>query len=167
MILVFVMMLLPSITLCQAETDKMWLSFSERQKEIQIVHGEETEIIVDVKRQVPLSNLKLNISIILNSPNIVKLGTSRNCQITLSHESSFPLKLEGKNPGVTEMLVHISFADKDLGSVKWNGTDLHYIIAVGHSKSVLYLITALGWFYVFVWNLSFYPQVMKNFKRKR
>ena len=114
------LVLLPCLALCQDDANKMRLSFEERQKETHMVIGEETAIIVEVKRPAGLINnetLKLNVSVVMDLPDIVNLGTSSTCQITLAHGSSFPLKIQGKNAGVVGILVQITSAGKDFSIV--------------------------------------------------
>lgn len=44
--------------------------------------------------------------------------------------------------------------------------DLIHRIRVGKYKSAEYLSSILGWIYVLVWNVSSYPQLIKNFRRR-
>ena len=44
---------------------------------------------------------------------------------------------------------------------------LFFRITVGRSSTLGLLSDICGWMYVITWNLSFYPQVLDNFARKR
>lgn len=46
-------------------------------------------------------------------------------------------------------------------------SDVYVAVAVVRSHVLSILVYIVGWIYFFAWSISFYPQIILNFQRKR
>jgi len=144
----------------------------ERFSDVTMVVGEEEQVFVDVNRQIIKSitsnganeTLNLYVDITLDAPETVEV-ISLYQPIRLALGSSFPIWMRAKTVGVVSMKVNVYSKDPTIIVRTSNGEQLHYTLFVGRFQGVQYLTSLLGWIYVLFWNLSFYPQVIHNFRR--
>jgi len=146
-------------------TEQSSLRFALDATSSQVVIGETSIVTVDV--MCDECSVSKSISVRLNAKldvdNIVELAIPTALTLR-SSTTSFPISITGKIPGVVVVSLFIRTQDE---SVNIGMTDdLIHRIRVGKYKSAEYLSSILGWIYVLVWNVSSYPQLIKNFRRR-
>ena len=80
--------------------------------------------------------------------------------------SSFTVPLQAESPGIVIVKVWVSPTNNSV-PLKFPSSGLFFRITVGRSRALQTISDICGWLYVITWNLSFYPQVLDNFARKR
>lgn len=158
-----ILILLPifHLALCQSKTD---LILKERQKSLDLVLGDETDVLVDIQRPNGIDyndTIELNLQVETDNEELAEMISPTT--LKLAHGSSFAIRIKGKSIGIVKMAINVTSSDANI-QVKNSG--LYFIIAIGHCKSVKYVSIILGWLYVILWNLSFYPQVIHNFRHR-
>ncbi|XP_046389354.1 cystinosin homolog isoform X2 [Ischnura elegans] len=72
---------------------------------------------------------------------------------------SWVIEVHGVNPGLTEIDVNVSTPSID-------PSQAFVRVTVQHSNTIVILSQVVGWLYFVAWSVSFYPQVISNWKRK-
>ena len=145
-----------------AEQSSLKVKFAEgASTNSQVVIGETSTVTVNVICDdcSDSKSISVHLNAKLDVANIVDLVIPTALTLK-SSTTSLPISFTGKVPGV--VVVSLLIQDE---SVKMTN-DLTHRIRVGKYKSAEYLSSILGWIYVLVWNVSSYPQLIKNFRRK-
>ena len=151
---------------CQKEAEEMKIiNFYKSITNLHMVKGETSIIVVEVEKRFD-DKVSILLSSSLDASNVVsmKLPTT----LTFNQEiTSFPLEIEAKLPGVVVVSLNITTEDPSVvirtGEASHNS--LFYRIRVGKFYSAQLLSHLIGWIYVIIWNISSYPQLIKNFRR--
>lgn len=147
-----------------AEQSSLKVKFAEgASTNSQVVIGETSTVTVNVICDdcSDSKSISVHLNAKLDVANIVDLVIPTALTLK-SSTTSLPISFTGKVPGVVVVSLLIRTQDE---SVKMTN-DLIHRIRVGKYKSAEYLSSILGWIYVLVWNVSSYPQLIKNFRRK-
>ena len=147
-----------------AEQSSLKVKFAEgASTNSQVVIGETSTVTVNVicDECSDSKSISVHLNAKLDVANIVDLVIPTALTLK-SSTTSLPISFTGKVPGVVVVSLLIRTQDE---SVKMTN-DLIHRIRVGKYKSAEYLSSILGWIYVLVWNVSSYPQLIKNFRRK-
>lgn len=136
----------------------------ERHRTVNLVTGEESQVSIDVLRKLRFNQtVKLSLTFETDDTNIIEM--KKLVTVNLFHGSSFDIKIKGLTAGVVTVTARATSDDVSL-QVGNSGDALRFTITVGHSRAVHYVCIVFGWLYVILWNLSFYPQVIDNFRRR-
>ena len=149
---------------CHQEGVKI-LNFYQRDANLHMVKGEISTVVVDVVKE----NFDDNVSVLLHASldvsNVVVLTIPTSW--TLSQKTtSFPIEIEGKLPGVVVLSLNITTEDQAVQIRTPTQNALLYRIRIGKFYYAQLLSQLIGWIYVIVWNISSYPQLIKNFRRR-
>ena len=147
-----------------AEQSSLKVKFAEgASTNSQVVIGETSTVTVNVICDdcSDSKSISVHLNAKLDVANIVDLVIPTALTLK-SSTTSLPISFTGKVPGVVVVSLLMRTQDE---SVKMTN-DLIHRIRVGKYKSAEYLSSILGWIYVLVWNVSSYPQLIKNFRRK-
>ena len=146
-----------------AEQSSLKVKFAQASTNSQVVIGETSTVTVNVICDdcSDSKSISVHLNAKLDVANIVDLVIPTALTLK-SSTTSLPISFTGKVPGVVVVSLLIRTQDE---SVKMTN-DLIHRIRVGKYKSAEYLSSILGWIYVLVWNVSSYPQLIKNFRRK-
>ncbi|XP_037347375.1 cystinosin isoform X2 [Talpa occidentalis] len=135
---------------------------------------------------------KCESTVALTVPSTVKLenGSSTNISIALQHPLNetlvitFEVTFRSKNVTILELpdevvvppgMINSSFqvTSRNVGQVTVylhgnhsNQTSSRIIFLVAHSNLISIINQVIGWIYFVAWSVSFYPQVIKNWRRK-
>ncbi|CAB3404502.1 unnamed protein product [Caenorhabditis bovis] len=127
------------------------------------------EIVVGSKIWLDLD--VLNSSSIPDEDVTLFLSTSKFIEyphtITI-HNSSAHFELTGIQPVSREIIqvVNCSLPSLDNSTCPFDLTDAFFRVSVIRSKTLSWFIEVVGWIYFLAWSVSFYPQIILNFKRK-
>jgi cystinosin len=102
----------------------------------------------------------VNITFSVNHEGIISL---QPYVITIPANSSlktFNVTAIAQTPG------HVEVTGKSSPTEVINDFNLFFRIIVAYSKTIIIVSFIVGWIYFVVWSVSFYPQIIINFKRK-
>ena len=156
------MVVLSATVSCQA--DVKILNFYQKDTNLHLVNGEISKVEVDVVKENFDDNVSVLLQASLDVSNVVVLTIPTSLKLT-HKTTTFPIEIEGKLPGVVVLSLNITTEDHsvDIRTPSHNG--LLYRIRVGKFYYAQVLSQFIGWIYVIVWNISSYPQLIKNFRR--
>ncbi len=77
-----------------------------------------------------------------------------------ANSTQFNISVEGQIPGH----VDISGSSSPAGII--DDYNLFFRIIIANSRVIIYVSQIVGWIYFVAWSVSFYPQMIINFKRK-
>ena len=104
----------------------------------------------------------LNLSLSIDNEGIVEFSKSTLVYLTEDdNEKNIEIKIMPIHPGVTKLFIHGYKSNVELDS------KAKIRLSIGRSKAIYNFSKLIGWCYVIAWNLASYPQVLKNFRRKR
>ena len=157
-----------NLSVLSGEVDKDIIIFSGQHNEYDSILGEEFPLEIDVKRQHLSSGKVLNLSISMDFDTEGRVKMISKPSIKLASGSSIDLTVQAIGIGVVNVRVKFICQQDQVMIVTPNNDEaVNFVIRVGHSTWTRMITQALGWFYVVLWNLSFYPQVIDNFRRRR
>lgn len=86
------------------------------------------------------------------SPNVVDIPTNKSFK--------FNVTVKGESPG------HVDVTGTATPSNVIDDSNLFFRIIVANSRVIIYFSLTVGWIYFVAWSVSFYPQLVINYKRK-
>ncbi len=135
-----------------------------------ILVQEEREVTILAQQTDPIadgdqSSLQLRVSFLPDALGVIDDLPPKN--VTTFGKSSFSFRVRGVRPGVVTVVVNTTCIHPGKAQLHIPHGMLFVRITVSRSSGLHVLSAIFGWIYVVAWNISFYPQVLNNFSRKR
>ena len=159
-----VLITIVTLPLVVVSTEKQYVTISEKYREIDAIAGEDIDATLKLDKSYNIDTVNLDVQYISDAPNVIQ--SSSLVMVSVTNSSYLELKLKSQNPGVVTLVMKVNSSDPNVDVIIPNA-NLFFRITVGRSRAIYYVSAIFGWFYVVAWNLSFYPQIIDNFKRKR
>ena len=139
----------------------------EEEKEIYTLVGEDFELPIVINR---LENLNESLEVIFGIDyQIVSQIVSINQELKMnwSTHETYNVKMKADNVGVTVMRLWFNANETLITTKNHDKKFLYFTVMVGRAQWINCIGEIFGWIYVTLWNLSFYPQIFSNFRRRR
>ena len=170
--LLWIFLFVSSITTSKSEVNSSQdddVLLSLQYHEISGVVGEELSVIVNVEKSPRLiaskKNPLLNLSLSTDVEEIMEFSNSSTVSLTEdAREERFEIKIMARHTGVATLFIHDVYM---IDSNRKLDSKLNIRISIGRSKAIYNFSRLIGWGYVIAWNVASYPQLLKNFRRKR
>ena len=153
-----------TLPLVVVSSEEQIVTITEKYREIDAIVGEDIDATLKLDKSSNIDTVNLDVQYISDAPNVIQ--SSALAMVSVTNSSYLELKLRSQNPGVVTILMKVNSTDPNV-NVIIPKANLFFRITVGRSRAIYYVSALFGWFYVVAWNLSFYPQIIDNFKRKR
>ena len=152
---------LPLAVVC---IEKQHITITEKNREIDAIVGENIDASLKLEKSYDIDTVNLEVQYISDAPDVIQ--SSSLVMVSDTNSSYLELKLHSQKPGVVTLVIKVNSNDPNVDVIIPNA-NLFFRITIGRSRGIYYVSAIFGWFYVVAWNMSFYPQIIDNFKRKR
>lgn len=102
---------------------------------------------------------EVKINFTANHHDLIKI-TPDVVDVPANQTYQFNISVDGQIPG------HVDVSGTSNPSGVIDDFNLFFRIIIANSRAIIYISQTVGWIYFVAWSISFYPQMVINFKRK-